>query len=212
MNSIVLKEDLIQELISEGVLKNPKLIEAFYKIDRKDFVPDELKEFAYLNQPLSIGYSQTISQPLVVAFMLELLDPKEGEKILDIGSGSGWTTALLAYLTGDKGKVFAIERIPQLKEFGENNVKKYNFIEKGIAEFYVGDGSLGLKEKAPFDKILCSASLNSREVINEWLLQLKDKGKIVTPFLEEILLIEKNREGVAEKSFYGFSFVPLVRD
>ncbi|MGB9681196.1 MAG: protein-L-isoaspartate O-methyltransferase family protein, partial [Minisyncoccia bacterium] len=139
MSNVFSKEELIKELIEEGVLKSPKLIEAFLKIDRKDFVLEDLKEYAYLNQPLSIGFGQTISQPLVVAFMLELLEVQEGEKILDIGSGSGWTTALLSYLTGEKGKVFAIERIPELKEFGEENVKKYNFVEKGIAKFYLGD-------------------------------------------------------------------------
>lgn len=205
-------KQLINELIEEGVLKSPSLIEAFSKIDRKDFVLEELKEYAYSNQPLSIGYGQTISQPLVVAFMLELLEVKKGEKILDIGSGSGWTTALLAYLVGEKGKVFAIERIPELKEFGENNIRKYNFIEKGRVKFYLKDGSLGLPEEAPFDKILCSASLQSKKIIERWLKQLKDKGKIVTPYKEEILLIEKDKEEIKEKSFYGFSFVPLIEN
>jgi len=203
---------LVQELIQEGVLNSKKLIEAFLKIDRKDFVLDDLKEYAYLNQPLSIGFGQTISQPLVVAFMIELLEAKKGEKILDIGAGSGWTTALLAYLVGEKGKVLAIERIPELKEFGEKNVSKYNFVKKGIVKFYLKDGSYGLPEEAPFDKILCSASLNSKEIIKRWISQLKEKGKIVTPYKEEILLIEKDNDKIKEESFYGFSFVPLIED
>ena len=90
--------NLIDNLISEGWLKSPRIIEAFRKIKREDFLPDHLKDLAQLNEALPIGYGQTISQPLVVALMLELLEPKEGEKILDIGSGSGWTTALLAYI------------------------------------------------------------------------------------------------------------------
>ncbi len=212
MSNVFSKEELIKELIEEGVLKSPKLIEAFLKIDRKDFVLEDFKEYAYLNQPLSIGFGQTISQPLVVAFMLELLEVQEGEKILDIGSGSGWTTALLSYLTGEKGKVFAIERIPELKEFGEENVKKYNFVEKGIAKFYLGDGSLGLIEEAPFDKILCSASVDSKEILNNWVKQLKEKGRIVTSFFDEILVVNKNKGKIIEKSFPGFSFVPLVRE
>ncbi len=83
--------------MSGGYLKSPLLIEAFKKIDRKDFVPKDLGNLAYINEPLHIGFSQTISQPLTVAFMLELLDPRPGEKILDVGAGSGWQTALLAY-------------------------------------------------------------------------------------------------------------------
>ncbi|MGB9681266.1 MAG: protein-L-isoaspartate O-methyltransferase, partial [Minisyncoccia bacterium] len=91
-------------------------------------------------------------------------------------------------------------------------VKKYNFVEKGIAKFYLGDGSLGLIEEAPFDKILCSASVDSKEILNNWLKQLKEKGRIVTSFFDEILVVNKNKGKIIEKSFPGFSFVPLVRE
>ena len=124
--------NLIDSLIEEGWLKTPRIIEAFRKIKRVDFLPREIKDLAELNEALSIGYGQTISQPLVVAFMLELLDPQPGNKILDIGSGTGWTTALLAQIVGQKGKVIAIDIIPELVEFGKQNVAKYNFIEKGL--------------------------------------------------------------------------------
>ncbi len=86
---------LIRELINSGYLKTPAIIEAFQKINRADFVPEEIKEESYINAPLPIGYGQTISQPLVVAFMLEQLEPQPADKILDIGSGSGWPSALL---------------------------------------------------------------------------------------------------------------------
>ncbi|MGC8851948.1 MAG: protein-L-isoaspartate O-methyltransferase family protein, partial [Minisyncoccia bacterium] len=89
-------QQLVLSLIEDGWLKTPQIIEAFLNIKREDFVPDNEKEIAYLNTALPIGFNQTISQPLVVAFMLELLQPQKGEKILDIGSGSGWTTALLS--------------------------------------------------------------------------------------------------------------------
>ena len=125
---------LINSLIQEGWLKTERYIEAFKKIKRVDFLPEEIKDLAELNEALPIGYSQTISQPLVVAFMIELLKPEEGEKILDVGSGSGWTAAILAEIVGDKGKIIAIEIIPELKEFGENNILKYNFIkEEGLS-------------------------------------------------------------------------------
>jgi len=118
-------ESLISELIEQGYLKTPRIIRAFKKIDRADFVLPEFKNSAYLNVPLPIGHGQTISQPLTVAFMFELLQPEVGDKILDIGSGSGWTTALLAEIMSKMGKVFSIEIVPELCEFGEGNVRKY---------------------------------------------------------------------------------------
>lgn len=95
-------EKLINDLISENYLKTPEIIEAFKNIDRADFVLDEYKNEAYVNAPLPIGFGQTISQPLTVAFMMELLRPKAGEKILDVGTGSGWQTAILAHITSKK--------------------------------------------------------------------------------------------------------------
>ena len=94
-------------------------MEAFKAIDRADFVPEKYKSEAYVNAPLPIDFGQTISQPLTVAFMLELLEPKAGEKILDVGCGSGWVSALLAQIVGEQGKIIAIERIPELKEIAE---------------------------------------------------------------------------------------------
>jgi len=119
---------LIDDLIKESWLKSPEIIGSFRKIKRRDFLPEDIKNLAELNEALSIGWGQTISQPLVVAFMLEQLQPKKGDKILDVGAGSGWTTALLAEIVGSQGKIIAMEIIPELKEFGERNVNKYNFI------------------------------------------------------------------------------------
>ena len=130
-------ENLIDSLIKDGYLKTPEIIEAFKAIDRANFVSNELKGDAYLNVPLSIGFGQTISQPLTVAFMLELLQPKKGEKILDVGAGSGWTIALLAFIVGDPpaggGKIIGVERIPELKEkmFGVMRVIRVYMKEPG---------------------------------------------------------------------------------
>jgi len=99
---------LIRQLIAQNYLRTPEIIKAFQKIKREDFLPDYLKNEAEENYPLPIGFGQTISQPLTVAFMFELLQPQRGHKILDIGSGSGWTTALLAEIVGEEGRVYAI--------------------------------------------------------------------------------------------------------
>ena len=172
-------------------------------------MPEKMKGLAELNEPLSIGYGQTISQPLTVAFMFELLQPGKGEKVLDVGSGSGWTTALLAEIVGEKGKVIAIELVPELKKFGEKNVAKYNFVEKGIARFICADGSKGYKKEAPFDKILASAS--ARKMPKAWKEQLKINGKIITPIDSSIWLFnKKSEEEFEEKEYPGFVFVPLV--
>lgn len=201
--------DLIENLIKEGWLKTPKIIEAFKKIKRKDFLPPHLQFLAELNEALPIGWGQTISQPLVVAFMLELLEPREGEKILDIGSGSGWTTALLASIVGKEGKVIGIEIIPELFEFGKKNIEKYNFIKKEIVKMVLGDGTKGFEKEAPFDKILVSAE--AKKVYPSWKAQLKIGGKIVVPIGNSIWEFKKiSEEDLSSREYPGFVFVPLV--
>jgi protein-L-isoaspartate(D-aspartate) O-methyltransferase len=222
---------LVDFLIQDGWLKTERIINAFKEIKRKDFLPEEVGGLAELNEALPIGFRQTISQPLVVAFMLEFLQPKEGEKILDVGSGSGWTSALLADIISQKrnpksqypnpnqiqnyksqiknGKVIAIELVPELKEFGEKNVSKYGFIENGAVEFVLGDGSRGYSKEAPYDKILASAS--GDKLPDSWTEQLKIGGRIVCPIKSSIwLFIKKSKNEFEEKEFQGFSFVPLV--
>lgn len=205
---------LIKELVKEGYLKTKIIVEAFNKINREDFVPESLQEETYLNMPLTIGHGQTISQPLTIAFMLELLQPREGEKILDIGSGSGYVTALLSYIVGEKGKIYAIERVSELKKMGEYNADKYNFVKKGIAKFFYGDGSRGLPDKMPFDKIHIAAA--GREIPIALKEQLKIGGKLVMPIgglNQDLVLLEKKGENkFKERHHPGFSFVPLITD
>lgn len=208
--------NLIDFLIEEGWLGTPKIIEAFRKIKRKDFVDQNNLRFSEINEALPIGFNQTISQPLVVAFMLEQLQPSPGEKILDIGSGSGWTSCLLGEIVGSfdkngkRGKVIALEIIPELKEFGEKNVSKYGFAEKGVVNFFCADGSKGFKKEAPYDKILASASAS--EVPQEWKDQLKEGGRIVAPVENSIWTVVKGKKGeFKEDEFPGFAFVPLFK-
>ena len=198
--------DLVNLLKQGGVLKTPAIIEAFSHVDRKDFVPAEFQEYAYGDYPLPIAKEQTISQPTTVAFMLELLQPHQGERILDIGSGSGWTTALLAFLVGKEGKVFGVERVPELVAFGAKNLKKYDFPQATIAQ---AGKDLGLATEAPFDKILVSAAAQSFP--RNLLSQMKEGGILVIPVQNAVWRVKKLPQGKSEiQKFEGFVFVPLI--
>ncbi len=202
---------LISDLIKNGYLKSDSIIDAFSKVNRVEFVTDDMESQADVDVALPIGYGQTISQPLTVAFMLELLDPRDGQIILDVGMGSGWTTALLAEIVGKAGKVIAVERIKELMERGKKNVDKYNYVGRGIAEFYLADGSRGLPQKAPFDRILVSAS--SPSIPQPLKDQLKIGGKMVLPVRNSIFYLEKKSEQeFFQEEFPGFSFVPLINE
>ncbi len=199
----------VSYLIKQGVLKTPRIIEAFLKIDRADFVPLELKRDAYINEPLLIGEGQTISQPYTVAFMIELLQPKSGDKIFEIGFGSGWQTALLAEVIGESGEIFAVERIKKLFNFGTKNISKYNFIKNGIVKTIGGDATKGLKRHAPFDKIIAAAA--GAKVPETWLEELKIGGRLVMPKKESIwLYVKKSKTEFEKREYPGFVFVPLI--
>lgn len=202
---------MVYDLIRNGYLRSDAIIAAFAKVSRVEFVPKDLEKEADKNIPLPIGFGQTISQPLTVAFMFELLDPQAGQHILDVGSGSGWTTALLAQIVGERGMVCAIERIPQLCEFAEKNLAKFSFLKKGIVKFYCRDGSKGLAENAPYDRILVSAAAD--EVPAAFKKQLKIGGKMVIPVRNKIWYLEKkSAEDFYQEEYAGFAFVPLIEE
>jgi len=124
-------QHLLTQFKERGILKTPRIVEAFTHIDRARFVPTDKKLEAYQNYPLAIGHGQTISQPETVAFMLELLQPDIDQTILDIGSGSGWQTALLAYIVGPYGKIYGMEIVDELAAASTDYINTYNYITDG---------------------------------------------------------------------------------
>jgi len=201
--------ELADYLRERGFLEDNLLYNAFSVIDRKDFVLEEHRERVYDDVPLPIGYGQTISQPQVVAFMFDLLELRKDHEVLDVGIGSGWTTALLAE-TAKEGRVTGIEKIPEIYEFAVRNLQKYSFLQKGKVEVFLGDGKEGKKEKAPFDRILVSAADTGFELPSKIKGQIKEGGRVVIPIKSSIFVFIKKGD-VFEKSEYpGFSFVPLV--
>jgi protein-L-isoaspartate(D-aspartate) O-methyltransferase len=189
---------------------------AFRAVPRAKFVLPEYENQVDRDAPLPIGFGQTISQPTTVQMMLKWLEVEPGNKILDVGSGSGWTTALLAYLTGPKGRVYAVELIPELVEFGRQNCKKLGIKD---VEFHQAGKQYGLPHLGPYDRILVSAA--AQVLPQELLGQLKPGGpstgsgraKLVIPVKNDILEIEKLPDGQIETLTHpGFVFVPLLKN
>ena len=197
--------ELVDDMIFSNMLSSPQIIDAFREIDRKYFVPDSFSDHIYIDAPLPIGNGQTISQPSTVAFMLERLAPQEGDTVLDIGSGSGWTTALLCQIVGEEGSVTGIERVGALVEQGRENLSKFNFNHCRIKQ--AGE-KLGLPGEQ-FDRILVSASAD--EIPEELFSQLKIGGILVIPVENSIYKFKKvSEEDIKIEEFYGFVFVPLI--
>lgn len=197
---------LIEKLIKSGTLKTPEIIEAFKKIDRVLFVLDNFLDDAYWDYPLPILAEQTISQPTTVAFMLELLDVRSWNKVLDIWSGSGWTTALLSVLVWDFWDVIWVEIIPELVDFWANNLAKYHPKNAKIIQAGV---KLWIPEEK-FDRILVSAG--AIRFPEELLEQLNPEWRLVIPVGNSIFLYKKDKNWVTSKEeFAGFVFVPLKK-
>jgi protein-L-isoaspartate(D-aspartate) O-methyltransferase len=200
-------ELLIDCLVKKGVLNTPRIVRAFATMDRKKFVPASSSHHAYIDAPLSIGYGQTISQPSVVAFMLELMDPRAGDEILDIGSGSGWTTALLAECVKPGGRIVGLEMVPELVTFGREHIANASVQNATIQ--LAKKGTIGLPDCKPFDKILVSAERSTfpTELTPQFTQHL------VMPIRGSIYKLSKSgSDGHAfhATEYPGFAFVPLV--
>ncbi len=178
---------------------------AFEAAPRPRFLPVEQRKFADIDAPLSIGYGVTNSQPTTVANMLRLLDVPVGAFVLDVGSGSGWTTALLAELVGPQGRVYGVERIPELVDQSREALGPWPQATVHVAE----RGTLGLPMHAPFDRILVSA--NADTIPQELIQQLGPGGTMVLPVASRMLRITKDSRGSIATTEHGlYSFVPLL--
>jgi len=200
---------LIAHLISYGALKTPRIIRAFKETPRHLFVPEEYLSQAYADYPLPILHNQTISQPYTVAVMTEALQPKLGEKVLEIGSGSGWQAAILARCVGNKGKVITLEIEKDLVEFARRNIKKLGL--KNIRVIHA-DGKLGYKREAPYDKSIITAACN--EIPKPIIEQTRIGGRIVAPvnslFGQRMIVADKvSGNELKKKDLGSFVFVPL---
>jgi protein-L-isoaspartate(D-aspartate) O-methyltransferase len=199
---------LVEMLKLEGRIKSKEVEKAFLEIPRENFVPDEIKKYAYVDTPLQIGNSQTISAPHMVAIMVEELYIKKGQKILEIGAGSGYHAAIVSKLVGKKGHVYTIERYSTLAEVAKKNLEK-----TGITNVTVetGDGSEGLLKYAPYDRIYVTCA--APDVPKPLIEQLKDGGILMIPIGKTICnleLIEKKDDKLIYKDLGGCAFVPLV--
>lgn len=202
------RENLVSHSIEKRGVKNQAVLRAMKTVKRHLFVPENNIGNAYEDRPLSIGYGQTISQPYIVAYMTEVINPKPEHTVLEIGTGSGYQAAVLAEIVKE---VYTIEIVPQLGNAAAARLKTVGYNNINVK---VSDGYFGWKEKAPFDAIMVTAA--AEFVPPPLLEQLKDGGKIVipigAPFMNQtLMLIEKKGKKITTKSLLPVVFVPFTR-
>jgi protein-L-isoaspartate(D-aspartate) O-methyltransferase len=202
-----LRKEMVKTQIKLRGIKDKRVIKAMQKVPRHLLIPEEYRYLAYEDRPVPIGFNQTISQPYIVALMTELLELKGDEKVLEIGTGSGYQAAILAEICKE---VYTIEIIEELGRRAEENLKKLGY--KNI-KVKIGDGFLGWKEFSPFDRIIitCAVPFVPQPLIE----QLKEGGKIVLPLGEEfstqiLTVVEKKNGKLTYRDITGVIFVPMT--
>lgn len=203
-----MRKRLVEQIRREGRIKDERILDAMMRIPRHAFLDSSFEEYAYQDRPFPIGRDQTISQPTTVAFQTQLLEVKKNDRILEIGTGSGYQAAILSELGA---RVYTIERYKSLKEKAEKNLKKLGYT--GINLFY-GDGYKGLPGYAPFHKILVTAA--APELPDTFFAQLKEGGMLVVPFgkggVQTMKRFVKTPDEIVEENHGNFAFVPLLRN
>ncbi len=200
------REWMVRSQLAERGIRDERVLAAMGAVPRHEFVPESLRQDAYEDHPLPIGDGQTISQPYIVAAMLEHLALQASDRVLEVGTGSGYVTALLSELCAE---VFSVERYPSLANSAESILRRLGFRNVKIK---VGDGSMGWSEHAPFDAILVSAA--TAEVPPALIEQLKEGGRLIIPVgsatSQELWLIRKFDGQPETRVLEGCRFVPLV--
>ena len=200
--------DLIIYLNNSKFLTDGRVESALRNIPRHEFVPESELDYAYNNEPLPIMKNQTISQPGVVTRMTEWLDVKDGQKILEIGTGSGWQSAILSYLVGT-GDIYSVERHPKLVKFAQENLKKFKIDNVNVI---LGDGSIGYSKESPYDRIIITAACT--KIPSPLIEQLSENGFIIAPVgdnSQSLVLLQKTSKGIVEiRNESHYVFVPLV--
>ena len=198
-------EELLRYWQQSGLIKDKKLIVAFKKVDRRNFIRKESMNEVYGDYPLPIGFGQTISQPTTVMLMIEALELKKTDKVLEVGAGSGWCAAIMSRLCK---KVITTEIIPELVGFAKENIKKCNIKNVEIIDW---DGSQGYEKESPYDKIMLTAACPS--LPKKCIEQLKENGIIIAPvgslFSQDMIKGRKIKGSLATENLGNFMFVPL---
>lgn len=200
------REAMVREQIEARGIADPATLAAMRAVPRHEFVPSHLRDEAYADSPLPIGHEQTISQPYIVAFMTEAIRPQPGEKILEIGAGSGYQAAVLANTGAD---VQTIEIIAPLAEMARQNLERLGI---GNARVHHGDGYRGLPEHAPFDAIIVTCAPD--KIPPDLIAQLKDGGRMIIPvgdgYSQELVLLRKTGDRIEQQSVLPVRFVPMT--
>ncbi len=200
-------EEMVKKLLKEKIIKKEETEKAFLEIDRSNFIPENKKEYSYIDKPIPIGKSQTISAPHMVAIMIENLEIENNSKIMEIGTGSGYQAAIMAKIA-EKGGVHSIEINKKLFRMLKEKLNQYKNIK-----IYKGDGSKGIPEKAPFDRIVSTCGIP--RVPKTWKNQLKEKGIIIAPlgskFHQRLMKYRKINGEIKEKDLnLPCAFVPMI--
>lgn len=201
------RKALVAHLRQEGIA-DKRVLNAFCSVQRELFVPESLREHAYEDRALPLGSGQTISQPYTVALMLKALNVCAGQKVLEIGTGSGYNAALLSQLVGKEGRVVTLDVVEPLLVQAKKTLKK---LGKGNVKVICADGSVGYSAEAQYDRIIVTAA--SPRINQEWIDQLKEGGILVVPVgvgTQEMIRIKKIHGRIEQESFGWFQFVPLV--
>jgi protein-L-isoaspartate(D-aspartate) O-methyltransferase len=210
------REKAIARLIQSGYIRTQSVIQAMRKVPREEFLPEALRERAYIDTPLPIGYGQTISALHMVGMMAEALHLSQGQIVLEVGSGSGYHAAVIAEIVSSAapespGHVYTLEIVPELYQFAKANLTRTHYEETVTA--LLNDGSLGLPDHAPYDRIYVAAA--APHIPIPLTQQLRDQGLLVIPvgrrhFFQELLRVKKDGEQLIQESLGGVAFVPLI--